>query len=76
MFSISTSIFGLSRSEVGRVLVFDPVVVDTVQYLVEASGNPVKVFQRQFTMVQLAIGEDLVDQVLNQSLDSRRGRVV
>ena len=44
-------------------------VMDAVENFVEALGDQVKVFQGQFAMIQLAVGEDLVDQVLYQSLD-------
>ncbi len=34
-----------------------------------------EVFQCEFAFVQLTIGEDLVNNLLGQSLDARRGRI-
>ena len=44
-------------------------VVDGVEDFVETLGDLVKVLQRQLAVVQLAVGKNLVDQVLHQPLN-------
>ena len=47
-------------------------VVDAVQDFIEGLGNTVQILERQFTIVQLPVGKDFIDQMLNQSLDACR----
>ena len=47
-------------------------VMDAVQDFIEGLGDTVQILERQFTIIQLPVGKDLIDQVLNQSLDARR----
>lgn len=47
-------------------------MVNTIQYLIKATGNSVQVPQGQLAAVKLAVGKYLIDQVLNQSLDAGR----
>ena len=60
----------------GRVAVFDPVVMNAGQYFYEAFGDAVQVFEGQLAMVQLAVREDLVHQMLHQALNSGRRRII
>ena len=50
-------------------------MIYTGKNLVEAFGNFVQVFEGKFTGIQLAVGKNFVNQVLNQSLDSGRSGV-
>ena len=55
--------------------ILDAVVVDAVQDGGEAGGDPVDVPERDVALVELAVGEDQVDQVLDLPLDPAGGRV-
>src|SRR4051794_25435222 len=55
--------------------VIDPVVIDSGENLVEAPGYLVQVFQGQLALVELTVDEDVVDDLLHQPLDPRRGRI-
>jgi hypothetical protein len=60
----------------GSVLeILDAVVMDAVQDGVEAGGDPVDVLERDVALVELAVGEDPVDQVLDLPFDPAGGRV-
>ena len=55
--------------------VLNALVKDTAQDLVEASGNVVQVLQGEFTLIQLAVSEHVVDDLLDHALDAGRGGV-
>ncbi|MGD9070569.1 MAG: hypothetical protein PVI69_02290, partial [Desulfobacterales bacterium] len=72
--SIRTPIFASFAG--GRSLfgIFDPVVMNGVEYFVEALGDVVQVLEGELTVVELSVGKNLVDQILHKALDSgRRG---
>jgi len=60
---------------VDRLGVVDAVMKDAVEDPVEALGDLVQVFQCQFAFIQLPVGKDPVDDVLNHALNPVRGRV-
>src|SRR6185369_17793135 len=60
---------------VGRLRIVDPVVINAGEYPVEALGDLVQVLEGQLTLVQLAVHEDVVDDLLHQPLDARRGGI-
>ena len=48
---------------------------DTAQGLIETPGDLMEVLQGEFAFIQLTVGKDLVDYLLNRSLNSCRGGV-
>ena len=51
-------------------------MMDAGEDLVEAFGDAMQVAEGELTIVELPVGKDLVDQVLDQSLDPGRGGVL
>ncbi len=50
-------------------------MINTGKNLVEAFGDIVQVLEGKFTGIQLTVGKNFVDQVLNESLDSGRSGI-
>lgn len=57
------------------VRVLYSVMEDAVKNSVEALGNLVEVFKRQFAFIQLSVDKDIVDDLLYHTLDAVRGWV-
>ena len=51
-------------------------MMDAGEDFVEAFGDAVQVAEGELTIIELPVGKDLVDQVLDQSLDPGRGGVL
>ena len=66
---ICTSISRLLCALGNDLRVFNALVENPAQGFVKPFGNFVKVFQGQFALVELSIGEDFVDDFLHHSLN-------
>ena len=66
---------GAAATLVNLLGIVNAMMKDAVEDPVEALGDLMQVFQRQFAFIQLAVGKDAVDDVLDHALDTVGGRI-